>query len=70
MSKNFLGDDHKKPYQPDFDDSGIKSPGHAAKEQEIEEMVHTNNFFTYDDTIANYDPTTFPFSYFYTDICG
>ena len=69
MSRDFLGDDHRKGFEADFDVSGEKSQkGHDG--EQIEEMVNTNNFYTYDETNQQYDPTTHPFSYFYADICG
>ena len=67
--RDFLGDDHRKGFAPDFDDSGVEGQKEQDGEQ-IEEMVNTNNFYTYDETNQQYDPRTHPFSYFYADICG
>ena len=49
---DFFADNHKKSFNPDFDDSGIKSPQKigGVEQDNIEEMVNTNNFYTYDET--------------------
>ena len=37
---------------------------------EIEELVKTDNFYTYDETNMPYEPLTQPFSYFYVSVAG
>jgi hypothetical protein len=48
---DFFRENHKKSFNPDFDDSDIKSTKNRDNEKDnIEEIMPTNNYYSYDET--------------------